>query len=236
MDTSAVVFVGFHVSRRPATSRYPYGDERAEDLAGLGVALVIWASALFAGVDSYRKLIAHGHTSNVYIGMLGAAVGVVGNQVVARYRLRVGRRVSSATLADAKHSWLDALSSAGALVGLALVAPGYRWGDPVAGFAVTLFIIHVGWEVSGDLLHHLMDGVDEEHVTAAVSAARGGPGVLDAAVRGRWTGRSLILDVSGRVDPHVTVADSDGSGSAVRSAVHDAVAEARVVNWTPHAG
>ncbi len=237
MDTSAVVFVGFHVSRRPATSRYPYGDERAEDLAGLGVALVIWASALFAGVESYRKLIAHGHTSNVYIGMLGAAVGVVGNQVVARYKLRVGRRISSATLvADARHSWLDALSSAGALVGLALVAAGYRGGDPVAGFAVTLFIIHVGWEVSGDLLHHLMDGVDEEHVTAAVSAARGVPGVLDAAVRGRWTGRSLILDVSGKVDPHVTLADSDGGGSAVRSAVHDAVAEARVVNWTPHAG
>ncbi len=32
----------------------------------------------------------------------------------------------------------------GALVGLIAVAAGYRWGDPIAGFAVTLFILHVG--------------------------------------------------------------------------------------------
>lgn len=36
VSTSVVVFLGFWISRRPATSRYPYGYERAEDLAGLG--------------------------------------------------------------------------------------------------------------------------------------------------------------------------------------------------------
>ncbi len=41
VSTSAVVFLGFRISRRPPTERYPYGFERAEDLAGLGVALVI---------------------------------------------------------------------------------------------------------------------------------------------------------------------------------------------------
>jgi divalent metal cation (Fe/Co/Zn/Cd) transporter len=45
--------------------------------------------------------------------------------------------------AEAKHSWLDSVSSFGALVGLVGVALGYRWADPVAGFAVTLFILHV---------------------------------------------------------------------------------------------
>jgi len=48
---------------------------------------------------------------------------------VARYKLTTGRRIRSATLiADARHSWLDALSSAGALAGLAAVAAGQRWG------------------------------------------------------------------------------------------------------------
>ena len=161
VSTSAVVFLGFRISKRPATDRYPYGFERAEDLAGLGVALVIWASAVFAGVESYRKLVGHGTTTSVYVGMAGAVLGIVGNQLVARYKLRIGRRISSATLlADAKHSWLDALSSAGALAGLILVAAGWRWGDPIAGFAVTLFIAHVGWEVTTDMLHRLMDGID----------------------------------------------------------------------------
>ena len=58
VSTSAVVFAGFRLSRRPATERYPYGLERAEDLAGIGIAAVIWASAAFAGYESIRKLIA----------------------------------------------------------------------------------------------------------------------------------------------------------------------------------
>ncbi len=235
VSTSAVVFAGFRISKRPPTRRYPYGYERAEDLAGLGVALVIWASAVFAGVESYRKLVGHGHTSSVYLGMVGAVLGIIGNQVVARYKLRIGRRINSATLvADAKHSWLDALSSAGALAGLALVAAGYRWGDPIAGFAVTLFIVHVGWEVTGELVHHLMDGVDEEHLDAAASAATTVDGVRDVTVRGRWTGRSLILDVTGTLEPAATIRDADRIGHAVREAVLDAVEEARTVTWSAH--
>ncbi|HVT67532.1 MAG TPA: cation diffusion facilitator family transporter, partial [Trebonia sp.] len=115
VSTSAVVFLGFRLSRRPPTEKYPYGLERAEDLAGVGIAIVIWASAAFAGYESIRKLLEHGHTSHVWAGIAGAILGIIGNQVVARYKKRVGERINSATLiADAKHSWLDALSSAGA--------------------------------------------------------------------------------------------------------------------------
>jgi cation diffusion facilitator family transporter len=149
VSTSAVVFVGFRISKRRPTPRYPYGYERAEDLAGLGVALVIWASALFAGIESYRKFVDHSTTSHVGWGMVGAVLGVVGNQAVARYKLATGKRIQSATLmADARHSWLDALSSAGAFVGLVGVALGYRWADPVAGFVITAFIAHVGWKAA----------------------------------------------------------------------------------------
>jgi cation diffusion facilitator family transporter len=74
VSTSAVVFLGFRLSRRPATECYPYGLERAEDLAGVGIAAVIWASAAFAGYESIRKLIGHGHTSHV-----GAGIAVISN-------------------------------------------------------------------------------------------------------------------------------------------------------------
>ena len=145
VSTSAVVFLGFRLSRRPPTQKYPYGMERAEDLAGVGIAVVIWASAAFAGYESIRKLIGHGHTTHVAAGILGAVLGIAGNQVVAWYKMWVGKRINSATLiADARHSWLDALSSAGALVGLVAVAFGQSWGDPVAGLAVTALICHVG--------------------------------------------------------------------------------------------
>jgi divalent metal cation (Fe/Co/Zn/Cd) transporter len=110
-------------------------------------------------------MVEHGATSHVGWGIFGAALGIVGDQVVARYKLVVGRRINSATrLADARHSWLDALSSFGALVGLGAVALGFRLGDPIAGIAVTLFICHVGYEVTRDVVHPLANSVDPDRL------------------------------------------------------------------------
>ena len=64
--------------------------------------MVIWVSAAFAGYESIRKLGDHGTTGHVARGIAGAALGIVGNQVVAQYKLIVGRRIKSAALvADA---------------------------------------------------------------------------------------------------------------------------------------
>ncbi|MGH3193956.1 MAG: cation diffusion facilitator family transporter [Streptosporangiaceae bacterium] len=102
VSTSAVVFLGFRLSRRPPTEKYPYGLERAEDLAGIGIAVVIWASAAFAGFESVRKLIEHGRTAYVGAGIAGAVLGIIGNQVVARYKLAAGR-----TLRVEVEGWVD---------------------------------------------------------------------------------------------------------------------------------
>jgi cation diffusion facilitator family transporter len=236
VSTSALVFLGFRLSRRPPTDRYPYGLERAEDLAGAGIAVVIWASAAFAGYESVHKLISHGHTAHVVAGMAGAVLGIVGNQVVARYKLVIGRRIHSATLiADAKHSWLDALSSAGALAGLIAVALGQPWGDPVAGLAVTVFICHVGAEVTRDVVHRLADGVDPADLTAAEAAAGSVPGVIHAHARARWTGRTLRIEVEGWVDPDLTTRDADALGARVAAAVAGQVPRAGSLTWLARA-
>jgi len=234
VSTSAVVYAGFRISRRTASPSHPYGYERAEDLAGLGVGLVIWASAVFAAVASYHKLVTHGRTNHLGLAMAASVLGIVGNQVVGRYKLGVGTRIHSATMvADARHSWLDALSSFGALVGLVAVALGYRWGDAVAGLVVTAFIVHVGWEVTSDILRHLMDAVDPEVVAEAEQAGVTIDGVHHAHVRARWAGRSLLVEVEGFVDPSTTVEHSEELGRRVKDAVFSALPEARAVTWSP---
>ncbi len=236
VSTSAVVFLGFRLSRRPPTDRYPYGLERAEDLAGVGIAVVVWASAAFAGYESIRKLIEHGRTSFVGLGIAGAVIGIIGNQVVARYKMRVGRRINSATLiADARHSWLDALSSAGALVGLIAVALGWPWGDPVAGIAVTVFICHVGYEVTADVMHRLADGVDPVVITTAEAAAGSVPGVIHAHARARWTGRTLRIEIEGWIDPDTTARDADTLGRLVADEISRQLPEAGSLTWTTRA-
>jgi cation diffusion facilitator family transporter len=235
VSTSAVVFLGFRVSKKPASRRHPYGYERAEDLAGLGVALVIWLSALFAGYESYRKLVGHGQTTDVWIGMAGAALGIAGNQAVAWYKRRIGKRIGSLTLiADARHSWLDAISSLGALTGLALVAAGYRWGDPVAGFAITAFICHVGYEVTKDMIIRLMDGLDPGDLDAAENAATTVAGIRSASARGRWMGRTLLLEVEARLDGSVSLAEADQICHQAEAAVTRAVPAAGRVHCDAH--
>ena len=230
--TSALVFVGFRASRKPATERYPYGYERAEDMAGIGVAAVIWVSAVVAGAESMAKLLRHGATHHVGWGIAAAVVGIAGNQLVAHYKLVVGRRIQSATMiADAKHSWLDALSSAGALLGLVGVAVGWPWADAVAGIVVTGFICHVGWQVSTDIAHRILDGVDPAVIVTAEAVAAETPAVLHAHARARWTGRTLRVEVEGWVDPATTVADAERIGRLVVDRLAVQLPQMRSFTW-----
>ena len=236
VSTSILVFVGFRASRKVPTERYPYGYERAEDLAGIGVALVIWGSAAVAAFESITKLLRHGGTGYVGWGIAAAVVGIAGNQLVARYKLVVGRRIRSATMvADAKHSWLDALSSAGAMLGLIGVALGWGWADAVAGLVVTGFICHVGWEVTADIAHRLLDGVDPEIITTAEAVAATVPGVTHAHARARWTGRTLRVEVEGFLDPDTPLAAADRIGRLVAAALAPQIPEMHNFTWTARA-
>ena len=233
VSISALVFFGFRASRKIPSNRHPYGYERAEDLAGIGVALVIWASAVVAGVESVTKLLDHGGTADLGWGIAAAAVGIAGNQLVAYYKYVVGRRIRSATLvADAKHSWLDALSSAGAMLGLVGVAVGLPWADAVAGIVVTGFICHVGWKVTAEMAHRLLDGVDPDIITTAETTATTVPGVNHAHARARWTGRTLRIEVEAFLNPDITIAEADEIGRLVATALTPQIPDMRSFTWT----
>src|SRR3989442_5176325 len=170
--TTVGVYFGFRASRKQPTARYPSGYGRAEDLAGIVILLAIWTSAGLAGWQSYSKFVSGRGTTHLTLGMLAAGIGIVGNQLVARYKLRVGRAIKSAPLiVDARHSWLDAIAFAGALAGLIGVAAGLRLADPVAGFAITVLIIHIGIDATRDVAAPLMDSSDEDGTEAGPAAA-----------------------------------------------------------------
>jgi divalent metal cation (Fe/Co/Zn/Cd) transporter len=78
-----------------------------------------------------------------------------------------------------------------------------------------------------------MDGIEPEVLQEGKAAAETVPGVLDAELAGRWTGRTLRLDVEARLDPGVTIAEAEDVGRRVEAAVLDAVEEARQVRFIP---
>jgi divalent metal cation (Fe/Co/Zn/Cd) transporter len=77
-----------------------------------------------------------------------------------------------------------------------------------------------------------MDGVEPGMLVAAVDAASNVPGVAHAHARARWMGRSLVVEITGFVEPGITVLDGDAIGAQVESAVRAAVPEARTVLWS----
>jgi cation diffusion facilitator family transporter len=91
---------------------------------------------------------------------------------------------------DARHSKLDAIASAGALAGLVGVAQGLRVADPLAGFVITVLIVHIGIDATRDVASRLMDANDESLMEAVRAAALSVPSVRDVGdVRVRWLGR-----------------------------------------------
>jgi Cation efflux family len=96
--TAVPLAIAFTVGRRAATRRYTYGFGRAEDLAGLVVAALIALSAVAAGWEAMLRLLNPRQVSALPLVAAAALIGFVGNELVARYRIRVGRRIGSAAL------------------------------------------------------------------------------------------------------------------------------------------
>lgn len=131
----------------PLGAAFLLRSERAEHGAGIGVVLTILASAITAGVFAIVRIVhplSPGHL--LALGLAGA-VGVLGNAVAARVRLRGGRRLNSAALvADGNHARSDAIVSAGVILSAVFVALGVPIADPIIGLLITALILRITWE------------------------------------------------------------------------------------------
>ncbi|PZS39346.1 MAG: hypothetical protein DLM62_08760, partial [Pseudonocardiales bacterium] len=126
--TAVPLGIAFLFGRRAATRRYTYGFGRAEDLAGIVIVAIIAASAALAGYQAIGRLLHPADVSHLLAVSAATVIGFVGNETVARYRIRVGRRIGSAALvADGLHARTDGFTSLAVLLGAGGVAIGWRW-------------------------------------------------------------------------------------------------------------
>jgi cation diffusion facilitator family transporter len=159
----------------------------------LFVVAMIALSSVVAGYEAIGRLVHPRDVSHLWAVAAAALVGFCGNEIVARYRIQVGRRIGSAALvADGLHARTDGFTSLAVLLGAAGVALGWRAADPVVGLVITLAILGVLRSAVRQVGARLMDAVDPGLVDQARASVARVDGVLDVRdLRIRWIGHTL---------------------------------------------
>jgi cation diffusion facilitator family transporter len=188
--TAIPLWIAFVLVRRPPTQRFTYGLGRVEDVAGLFIVLMIALSAVVAGYESIRRLIEPRDITNVGVVLAAGIIGFIGNELVAVYRIRVGRKIASAALvADGLHARTDGFTSLAVAAGAIGVMAGFPLADPIVGLLITVAILVVLKGAATEVFQRLLDGVDPALVDQAERSLAATPGVTGVdSIQMRWIG------------------------------------------------
>jgi cation diffusion facilitator family transporter len=216
--TAIPLWVAFSLARLRPTKRFPFGYGRVEDLAGVVIVLIILFSAIIAGYQAVDRLLHPQAVEYLWAVVAASVTGFLGNELVAIFRIRVGREIGSAALvADGYHARVDGLTSLAVLFGALGVWLGYPLADPIVGLLITVAILGIVWQSAKAVFIRMLDGVEPEVIDAIRHAAQHVSDVREVTeVRARWIGHRLHAEVNIAVAPELSVAD----GHAIAKEVH----------------
>ncbi len=216
--TAIPLWIAFRYARRKPDRKFTYGYGRVEDLAGVVVVAIILASAVAAAIESARRFAAPAPVTSLWAVALAAAVGFLGNEAVALYRIRVGNAIGSAALvADGRHARADGLTSLAVLLGTALVATGFPAADPAVGLVICVVILKIAWDTGKEVFLRLLDGVDPRVGDEIRETVRALPDVKEVTeVRLRWSGHRMYAEVNLAVGGNLSVEEGHAIATEAR--------------------
>jgi cation diffusion facilitator family transporter len=219
--TDFAVIAGVHFWSKPADKRHPHGHQRIETLVSVVIGVVLAAVALGMAVEA----LSGGHSrvwpAPTSLAFAAAVLSMFVKEGLYQWTAKVGRRVDSpALVANAWHHRSDALSSvpAAIAVGVALWDPRLGFVDRIGAVVVCLFILVAAFRIIAPALSQLIDtAAPEEDQLRLEELARGVDGVKDAhAIRTRYVGPKLAVDLHVVVDPDLSVEQGHGIAEEVR--------------------
>ena len=220
--TAIPLWMAFALGRRLPTRRYTYGFNRAEDAAGLVIVAAIGASAVLVIWESSRRFIDPRLMDHVPWVITAGFIGALGNELVARYRIRVGKAIGSeALITDGLHARTDALTSLAVVAAGIGAALGVAWVDPAAGLVVAGAILWLMVRSAKRMLRRVLDGIEPEILDEVEATIRDVAGVEDIAdLRARWHGHQLRIAASVAVNAILTVKAGHDIAHDVEHALH----------------
>lgn len=205
--TTIPLIIALRLARRAPSKSFTFGLRRAEDLVGLFIGLVIAASAGMIFVDVIDAMRHPRDMTNIGWVLAAAIIGALGNELVAQYRIRAGRKVGSAALiAEGQHARADALTSLAVVIGAVGAMFGHGRIDAIVGLFIGVMVVGVLVSSMKSVVSRLLDGVDPHLIDTATHVASDQQGILRVSgVRARWLGHELVMDVLAELESGVSV-------------------------------
>lgn len=220
-----VVIIGIRISRKDSDRNHPYGHERLECVAAIVLATILAATGLGIGYSAVRKIVGGDIASLEAPGILAlvaAVVSIAVKEAMYQYTKVHAKRIDSgALMADAWHHRSDALSSVGALIGIAGARMGYPVLDAVASVVICLFIEKAALDIFKDAMDKMVDkSCPDELVEQMKKVILGQKGVIAIDdIKTRLFGDKIYVDVEFSADGSKSLEESHAIAEGVHGAI-----------------
>ncbi len=163
---AGVALFAVRTSSKPADEKHPFGHGKIENISGTFEAWLIFLAAIWIVYEAVHKLISPTPIETAGLGVGVMLVSALVNIIVSQQLFKVGRQTDSIALqADAWHLRTDVYTSAGIMVGLAIIWWGERfipqynlfWIDPLCAIAVAVLIGKAAYDLTKQSAQDLMD-------------------------------------------------------------------------------
>ena len=224
--SSFIVIIGVMFSTKKADKDHPYGHERFECVAAIIMAGILLITAIFMGKTAVSELNANVNVPDVpgIAALVAAVISIISKESMYRYTCYYAKKLDSASLmADAWHHRSDALSSVGALIGIAGARMGFPALDKIAGLIICIFIIRAAYDIFKDAVSKMVDSsCSDEFEDKLRKCAEEQNGVLGIdLIQTRVFGNRIYVDIEISADGSISLFESH----AIAENVHDAIEE-----------
>jgi cation diffusion facilitator family transporter len=222
---TVITWVVIRVSDKPADANHHYGHGKVESLSALGIIAMLYVLAGGIVVEAFGRLregVAPAAPSALPFAVL--AIDIAVNFWRARVLQKTAKDTKSQALeADALHFASDVFGSFAVIIGLGLLALGYKWGDAAAALGVAALISFLGLRLARSTIETLLDRAPEGAAEALEAAIRSIPGVIDVdRLRVRMVGPTHFIDATVKVPRTFPIDRIEG----IKQAAHEAASRA----------
>ena len=167
-------YTAIRIASKPPDERHPYGHGKAENIAGVVIAAMIFIAAIIIAYQAIVRLIVGGAVALVPLGIYVTAAAIAINLLVSWYALRVARATESIALeATARDLLANVLSSGAVLVGLILVQfTGIAILDSIVALLVSVLIGRTAFltmrKSFGGLMDIKLPQAEEDEIVACI--------------------------------------------------------------------